>query len=113
MKIALTLLLVASPLAAQRIPVDPDWCWTCSDSQQHFVSSMGIDVGFHALFPKTTVWHRLGFSFVVGAVWELAQADVARSKQINGPGFGFGPKDLACDMLGALAGELLWAIARR
>lgn len=110
-KLALVLLLVAAPLPAQRL-LDPDTCWTCWDSVQHFGSGVAIDVGVHALFPKSTVWQRLGFNVVVGVVWELAQADVARSANLSGPGHGFGFKDLAMDALGAIAGELLWRGAR-
>lgn len=113
MKFALILLLCVSPLAAQRIPIDHDACWTCWDSQQHFLSGAGIDVGFRALFPHTRTWHRIGFVSVVGFVWETAQADVAHSANLRGRGFGWGGKDFALDVLGAFAGEGLWQLGKR
>ena len=108
MKLALALLLFATPLQGQWL--DPDNCWTCQDSKQHFVSGALLDTGFHAIFPRTRFWERIGLVTLTGVVWEFAQADVARSANLHGVGCGFGFKDLALDMAGALVGEVLWKI---
>lgn len=105
MKLALLLLLLAAPLHAQRL--DPDNCWTCRDSWEHFGSGAGLDIASRLTVPHHA-WQRIGTVMLIGVVWESAQADVARTTNLYGRGFGFGLKDLACDALGALVGELLW-----
>lgn len=51
---------------------------------------------------------------LVGAVYEAGQADVARSQGLLGnTGYGFGLKDEACNIGGAIASELLtWGIRK-
>ena len=108
MRLALVLLLIAAPLGAQGIPIDPDYCWSCRDSWEHFGSGIALDLG--ATLVPSRAWQRVTFVMAIGVVWEAGQADVARSKGIHEPGFGWSFKDLACDLAGALVGEAIHAI---
>lgn len=107
-KFLLTLSVLAAPLEAQRIPVDPDWCLACSDSWQHFGSGVATDFGARLLFPRARPWQRLLLVTAIGVAWELAQADVAIRHDLRGRGDGFGPKDLLCDIAGGVLTELVW-----
>lgn len=112
------LALCGRPVAAQVL--DPDRCWTCSDSRQHFAGGAVLDVGLHVL-PKHWVkgWgdtpvRRVAVVTIVGAIFEAGQYDAVRGTPNAGQrGYGFGLKDLGCDLLGAVAGELLTALWRK
>lgn len=114
MKLALAFLLLASPLSAQRL-LDPDTCFTCKDSREHFAATALLDAGAQVLFPKWKPWQRVLLTGgLIGGVWEAGQMDAAHALGASGrPGFGFSFKDLACDILGAWAMEGLWAIGRK
>lgn len=92
----------AAPGAAQFL--DPDSCWTCPDSREHFAAGAALDLAARVPFRKA--WQRVTATAVIGAVWEAAQWDAARGTDNAGkPGYGFSLKDLACDVAGALAVE--------
>lgn len=115
MRVALLglLIVVAAPLSAQRIPIDPDWCWTCKDSRQHFVAGASINVAAHIALPKLRAWHRILIVTAAATVYELGQGDRARQDGQVAPGYGFGPKDLILGVSGAISAEIVWAVLRR
>lgn len=104
----LAALLFAVPLRAQRI-LDPDTCLTCWDSIQHFGSTAALDGAAQLVFPKWKPWQRVLLTgVVIGGVYEAGQLDVAYNSGLSGQrGYGFGFKDLLCDVLGAVAAELI------
>lgn len=94
-------MLCAAPLHAQHI--DPDWCLTCRDSQEHFAAGAGIQAATLLVFPRAGLWRRLAITASIGAAYELGQVESAE----RGRGYGFGLKDLLCDLAGALVVEAL------
>jgi len=96
----------AGSASAQRL--DPDWCWTCRDSFQHFAAGAGIDVASRVA--AMHAWQRVAIASAIGAAYELGQADNAER---TGPGYGFGPKDLILDVAGAVVAEVAWSVARK
>ncbi len=114
MRLALLFLLLASPLSGQRI-LDPDTCFTCRDSFEHFGSSAALDVSARVLFPKWKSWQRVALTGgLIGAVWEAGQTDVAYHNGLLGrPGQGYGLKDWACDILGAWVAESVWSALKK
>lgn len=104
----LALTLFATPAAAQHI--DPDWCWTCADSREHFASGAGLDLGLQIVAPRWSPAVRVGIVTLVGAAYEAGQADAGAP---YGPGYGFGPKDLILDVAGAVTVEILGYVVRR
>jgi hypothetical protein len=107
------LFLVAAPLSAQRIQFDPDWCWTCKDSQQHFAAGAGLDLAAHALLPRTHAWQRVLLVTAAAAAYELGQEEGAQEGGKVGAGYGFGTKDLLVGVSGAICSEIVWAVFRR
>lgn len=105
------LLLVATPLSAQRIQFDPDWCWTCKDSQQHFAAGASLDLAAHVLLPKSHAWQRVLLVTAGAAAYELGQE--SRSGGKVGAGYGFGSKDLIAGVGGAICSEIVWAMLRK
>ena len=107
-------MLCAMPLSAQRLRLDPDTCWTCRDSREHFASGAALDVAAHLVLPRTKAWQRVVVVFALGAAYEAGQADIVRYTPYSGTrGFGFGLKDLALDVAGALVAEALWTSVKR
>ncbi len=107
------LLLVAAPLSAQRIQFDPDWCWTCKDSQQHFAAGASLDLAAHVLLPRSHAWQRVLLITAAAAAYELGQEEGARGGGKVGPGYGFGSKDLIIGVSGAICSEIVWAMLRK
>jgi len=107
------LLLVAAPLSAQRIQFDPDWCWTCKDSQQHFAAGASLDLAAHVFLPRSHAWQRVLLITVAAAAYELGQEEGARAGSKVGPGYGFGSKDLIVGVSGAICSEIVWAMLRK
>lgn len=107
------LMLFAAPLSAQRIYVDPDWCWSCRDSQEHFAIGAGIDVAAKIILPRSRAWQRLLIITVAATAYELGQEEGARENRKWGPGYGFGPKDLILGVSGAICTEIIWAVLRK
>jgi hypothetical protein len=99
--------------------LDPDTCWTCTDSFEHAAGGLLLTSGLQ-LVPRhwRTGWadtpgRRIVTVTVVGAVFELGQWDAARHTANAGQrGYGFGLKDLGCDLLGALVGEVVTGLLR-
>lgn len=114
MRVALLglLMVIAAPLSAQRLQIDPDWCWSCRDSQQHFAIGAGIDVAARLVLPKSRAWQRLLIITVAATAYELGQEEGAWQSGKSGPGYGFGPKDLILGVSGALSTEIVWALLR-
>lgn len=52
MKYLLLALLLFIPIKGSAQWLDPDKCWTCKDSQQHFMAGAVLDFGLQA-FPDT------------------------------------------------------------
>ena len=107
------LMLIAAPLSAQRLEVDPDWCWTCRDSQGHFAAGAGIDVAAHIILPRSRAWQRILIMTTAATAYELGQEEGDRQGGRVGPGYGFGPKDLIVGVSGAICAEIVWAMLRR
>lgn len=103
MRLALALLLWASPLAGQRI--DPDWNLTARDSREHFLAGAGLGIAANVVLPNARTWQRLAVVATIQAAWELGQAD---GTERQGPGYGASPKDWLVGMLGASLVELVW-----
>lgn len=81
-------LLVFTPTKSQAQWLDPDKCWTCVDSREHFGAGAAIDLGLQ-VFPNTwqvsnKPWKRVALVALVGAVYEAGQADVAHSQGLLG-----------------------------
>lgn len=111
-------LIIFTPTTSKAQWLDPDRCWTCKDSQQHFLAGAGLDLGLQILPNSWQVsnkpWKRVALVALVGAVYEAGQADVAHSQGLLGnPGYGFGLKDEACNIGGAVVSELLtWGLRK-
>jgi hypothetical protein len=103
-------LLLGTPLSAQRI--DPDWCLTCRDSQEHFVAGAAVGVGARLILPQAKPWQRILVTATIGLAYELGQEGVARNERLQGRGYGIGPKDLLLDVAGAVLVELVWKRVR-
>lgn len=99
------LVLAATPLQAQRLTTDPDWCITCSDTWQHLGSGAAINLSTKIIFPRAKSWQRMAVNVTINTIWELAQADAARTAHVSGPGLGFGIKDLLFGIAGGLLME--------
>lgn len=106
------LLSLAPPLAAQGFRFDPDYCFTCVDSRQHALGGTSIDVAAQLVHWPAKAWQRVGVVAVIGAVFEVGEEEGTRGTEYAGrAGYGFGVKDLVCDVAGAAIGEglgLLW-----
>ena len=109
----LVLLLCAGavPVAAQQM--DPDSCWTCRDSREHFAAGAGIAVATRIVLPKTSVVQRLLVVGTVALAYELGQESASRSAGVSGRGYGLGLKDWALGVAGAAVVELVIVGGRR
>ena len=113
----LLLLLLVIPMKLEGQLLDPDNCWTCSDSRQHFASGFLIDAGLH-LFPKWGLvnkpWKRVAVVAVVGAIYEAGQTDISYHQKVLGqPGYGFSLKDEALNIGGAVFSEIvIWGLKK-
>lgn len=114
MRIALLglLMLIAAPLSAQRLQIDPDWCWSCRDSQEHFGAGAAIDFAAHVVLRRSHAWQRVLIVTVTAAAYELGQEEGDYRNGKSGPGYGFGPKDLILGVSGAVCTEIVWALLR-
>lgn len=110
-------LLCFSPSITNAQLLDPDTCWTCSDSKQHFASGFVIDAGLH-LFPNWSLvnkpWKRVAVVAVIGAIYEAGQTDISYHQGVLGqPGYGFSLKDEALNIGGAIASEIVvWGLKK-
>jgi len=87
---------------------DPDRRLLSGDKLQHLVGGLGVGLGASLVVAWPLV---LAVVFVVGAIFELGQWDAVRGTSFLGqPGYGFGPLDLAADVLGGVAAVLLWSV---
>jgi hypothetical protein len=107
------LLLGATPLRAQHFVIDHDACWRCLDSYQHVAIGAAADLmasgPWFAKGVRDRAWKRVALVTVAGILYETTQA--FPSNKTPRPGFGFGPKDLACDVVGAVLMEgVRWVI---
>jgi uncharacterized protein YfiM (DUF2279 family) len=109
MRTALLLaLLWAAPASAQWL--DPDRCLTCADTWAHAGAGAGVSLGTQLVLPRAGVVRRLLIVLAIGAAWECGQASATTQR---GRGYGFGLKDLAADLVGALAAEVAVAVIRQ
>jgi hypothetical protein len=115
---ALLLLLVAAPLQAQRIVLDPEPFapWRISYQRQHLAAGAGLDLAAQLpILPRgmrDTPFKRVLLVTFIGITYEAGEEAVARDRGIRGDGFGFGLADLACDVLGAVTMELIAKVLR-
>lgn len=84
----LVCLLFCVPSVSRAQWLDPDNCWTCKDSREHFGAGAVLDLGLQALPNSWQVsnkpWKRVALVALVGAVYEAGQADVAHSQGLLG-----------------------------
>ena len=107
-------LLLATPAASQGFRFDPDRCWTCKDSRQHALGGAGLSVAGQILGWPKRPWQRVALVAAAGAIFELGEEEGTRGTEYAGrPGYGFGLKDLTCDVAGAIVGELLGGVWRK
>lgn len=107
------LLLAGAPARAQFL--DPDNCWTCAHSREHFVAGAVLDVLWRPLLRPSLnrPVPRVLLTCAVGAVYEGMQYIEARAEgQLGQVGHGFGLMDLALDCAGAAVVEFVQAIVR-
>lgn len=102
-RLASVLIVLAIPLQAQRL--DPDWCLSCRDSRLHFAAGAGIQTASIVILPKSKTYVRLLVNTTIQVAYELGQESSSRNGNLNGPGYGFGFKDLLCGFSGALLTE--------
>lgn len=111
---AVTLALFVAPVHGQGFRFDPDTCWTCKDSRQHAAAGAAISVAAQAVGWPKRAWQRVALVAAAGAVFEVGEEEGTRGTEYAGkPGYGFGLKDLTCDVAGAIVGELLGGVWRR
>lgn len=104
-------LCLASPVASQVFDPEPFAPWRIGYQQQHIAAGAGLDLLARLpILPKgmrDTPAKRVLLVAIIGITYEAGEEAVARDRGIRGNGFGFGLADLACDLLGAVAAELL------
>ena len=111
---ALFALIGAGTATAQGFRFDPDACWTCKDSRQHALGGAGLSVAGQLLGWPKRPWQRVALVAAAGAVFEVGEEEGTRGTEYAGrPGYGFGLKDLTCDVAGAIVGELLGGLWRK
>ena len=111
MKLALALLLLGSPLAAQRL--DPDWNLRARDSRDHVLAGALVAIGARVVLPHARTWQRLAVCGTVALAYELGQEGVARSAGVSGPGYGIGVKDWLLTFAGGALVEWAWGELKR
>jgi hypothetical protein len=109
--IALLVLALAVPRSGAAQLLDPDTCWSCRDTYAHAVAGAGINLavrsGIIAESWRTSPVKRVGLVLLIGAAYEGVETLAAwENGQLGERGFGFGLKDLAADVAGALVVEL-------
>lgn len=116
-RLLLLLLLVApATLSGQRFAFDPDHCFTCRDSEEHL--ALGAATALVMSGPwiaegwRKHAWQRVAMTTVLATAYELMGAFPAPDKRGKN-GYGFGGKDLALGVAGAVAFEGLRAVVRR
>lgn len=114
----LGLLLLAAPAPAAAQLLDPDRCWSCKDSYYHAGAGAALDVavrsGIIAKPWRSSPVKRVALVLFVGAAYEGVETFAAwENHQLGQRGYGFGFKDLACDVAGAVALELVVALGRK
>ena len=109
--------LLPCALPAQRL-LDPDTCWSCKDSYWHASAGALLDVsmraGYIASRWRRSAIKRVSLVLLVGAAYEGVETLSAwENKTIGQRGYGFGFKDLTCDLAGAVAVEVVVAIGKK
>ena len=111
-------LLCLSASTANAQWLDPDNCWTCSDSKQHFAAGAILNIAVRGPY-VTKSWNNTAYKRIllvagVGATYELLQYYEARQLgRLGKVGYGFSPKDLVLDVAGATATEVvIWGIRK-
>lgn len=99
--LAIVCLCVPERAVAQRL--DPDWCWGCRDSWEHVAAGAGVGVAANWVLPRARPWQRVVVVAAVGAAYEFGQESA---------GGVFGPKDLICDVAGAVVVEVVASLWR-
>src|SRR5260221_3713 len=117
---ALALLLsvfTPRPAHTQKL-LDPDWNFRTRDSYYHAAAGALLDVSMRAGYIAPS-WRkspvkRIALVVLVGAAYEGVETLSAWENHTSGtPGYGFGFKDLTCDLAGAVAVELMVAIGKK
>jgi len=103
-------LALAAPKISQAQFLDPDKCWTCSDTREHFAGGAILDLAVRGPWVaesfRNRLWKREAMVCTIGATYEALQYFEAKANNKLGErGYGFSLKDLAADCLGALAME--------
>jgi hypothetical protein len=81
--------------------LDPDYDWRSFDKIEHLFGGFAVCLVLQPFTPSGL--NALAWTMVIGLVYELGQADVARSQRLLGkPGYGIGLLDLVYDCVGAL-----------
>jgi len=111
-------LLFFVPAKSEAQVLDPDYCWTCLDSRQHFAAGVVLDIAARGPYVakdwNNKAWKRVLLVAGVGATYEVMQYYEARQTgHLGQPGYGFGPKDLALDVAGAITTELFIWVGRK
>lgn len=117
MRTALLALMLLLPAVASAQLLDPDRCWSCRDTYYHAAAGAGIDVavrtGIIAKSWRSSPVRRVALVALVGAAYEGVETFSAwENHQLGHRGYGFGLKDLACDVGGAVVVELGTALFR-
>lgn len=110
--------LVAGARACHGQGLDPDRCFSCRDAAYHAAAGGALDLavrsGFVATSWRASPVRRVALVLVVGAAYEGVETFAAwENGQLGQRGYGFGLKDLTCDLAGAVATEVLVAIGRK
>lgn len=98
---------------------DPDYCWwSCLDSKQHFAAGGILNIAARGPYITTSwnnkAWKRVALVTGVGATYEFMQYYEAKQfGNLGKPGYGFGPKDLALDIAGAIVTEAIIGIGKK
>ena len=106
-------LALTAPLEAQFL--DPDSCWTCASSRQHFAAGAVIDLAWRPLLRPglNRPIPRVLLTTAVGAIYEGMDYVEARvNGKLGRRGYGFGLIDLTLDVAGAVLVELVDGVFR-
>lgn len=111
-------LLFFTPTKSQAQFFDPDYCWTCLDSRQHFGAGVFLDIAARGPYVAKN-WNNKAYKRVllvagVGATYELMQYyEAKQTGHLGQPGYGFGPKDLILDVAGAIVTEAIIGLGKK